>query len=83
MLTNFLSQLEIAALVPGATVHCIVPVVMRDSGETTFAAGKRYEVAEARSQHLGLINNGGRRHWMDGFFFRDHFVITPLSASSK
>lgn len=71
---NRYSPAEIAELVKGATIRCIMPVIRSDTMETTFTAGRTYTV-EACSYSLlvGVKNDLGEKFIFFADDYRRHF----------
>lgn len=80
MLTNGFTREELAACTPGATLNCIKSVVMYETSEVTFTAGRTYTVDSATETMMVLKNDHGRSHMVGGYFFRDHFTIVAPTA---
>lgn len=78
MLTTGFTREEIATCVPGTTLTCTESVLMHETSEVTFTAGRTYVIKTAGETIMVVTNDQGRRHMMYGDFFRKHFAINKI-----
>jgi hypothetical protein len=80
MLTNGFTREEIAACGHGTTLNCTKSVVMYETREVTFTAGRTYKV-ECVNEPLMVIKNDFRNdHIVDAVFFREHFALDKVRS---